>query len=164
MREVWLMRHGSAEGVARGGDAARRLTPDGEQTSRAVARSLARTGLRPDAMWCSSFVRAEQTARLVAEELGFQGDLHVDEGLTPHGHAPACAEDVFAARARRLLIISHLPLVPALTAELLGADVRVDVGTSAVVHLAVLGAQGARGSCILAGLYRAETLASLSPQ
>lgn len=163
MREVWLMRHGSAEGTAPGGDAARRLTPSGQQTARAVARSLAHTGLTPDALWCSPYVRAAETADIVADVLGCAAPV-VDDGFTPHGHGRACADKIFQARARRLLVVSHLPIVPAVAAELLGADIRLDVGTASVVHLVVLGAEAARGSCVLAGLYRADALASLSPQ
>jgi phosphohistidine phosphatase len=161
MRELWLMRHGAAEGAAPGGDAMRRLTDDGERTSRRVARALGRMGVAPDEIWHSPFVRATQTARAVAEELGAD-TLVEQEAFTPHGYGPDAAERLFSSSARRLLLISHLPLLPATVCELLAADVRLDYSTSSVAHLLVMGGQGARGSCALASFFRSDALAALA--
>ena len=160
MRELWLMRHGAAEATSSGGDDERPLTPAGELTSRRVGLALARMGLAPDEVWHSPFRRAQQTAAAVAAQLG-GCELVPQDTMTPHGHASAVCELLFAARARRLLLVSHLPLLPAVVSELLAAPLRIDLSPSSVVELLILGGTSARGSCALGGFFRADQLVAL---
>ena len=66
-----------------------------------------------------------------------------------------------AAHVRRLFVVSHLPLLPMVCAELLGSSLRVDVAPSSVVHLSLVGADRAAGSAVLSGFYAGEALAAL---
>lgn len=160
MRDVWLMRHGHAVADASGGDAARPLTKEGERVVDDVARALSRMGVRPDVVWHSPFVRARQTAERVGAALAVD-NLVSRDGITPLGSGSAVADEVFAASARRMLVVSHLPLLPELCAALLDVPARLDVGPAAVVHLRLLGGARARGAAVLSGFYPADALASL---
>ncbi len=159
MRDVWLMRHGHAAPDALGGDAARPLTSAGAHDVGCVARALATTGVRADAMWHSPFLRARQTAERVAAVL--ETRLVENAGLTPQGSARALADEVFAANARRLFLVSHLPLLPELCAELLGVPARLDITPASVVHLRLLGGARGQGVAVLSGFYAGDALAAL---
>lgn len=161
MRDVWLMRHGHAAPDAPGGDAARPLTRDGEGVVDAVGRALATMGMRPDVVWHSPFVRARQTAERVSAALAVT-NLVSRDGITPHGSARLVADEVFAASARRLLVVSHLPLLPEVCAELLDVPARFDITPASVVHLRLLGGARARGAAVLSGFYAGDALAALA--
>lgn len=162
MRDVWLMRHGHAVPDAPGGDAARPLTREGERVVDSVGRALRAMAVRPDVVWHSPFVRARQTAERVAAALEVR-NLVEQEGITPLGSARVVADEIFAANARRLFVVSHLPLLPEVCAELLGAPARVDMGPGSVVHLRLLGGARARGAAVLSGFYAADALSALAP-
>lgn len=68
---IWMLRHAAAEGDA-ADDAARALTDKGERQARAAGAALARLDVHLDACLTSPKVRAVQTARIVAEELGVE--------------------------------------------------------------------------------------------
>jgi phosphohistidine phosphatase len=65
--ELWIVRHAIAEDAAPGGgDAARRLTPDGRERFARGVRGLARIGARFDLVLHSPLLRAQETADLLA--------------------------------------------------------------------------------------------------
>ena len=163
MRELWLMRHGTAEATSFGGDEGRALTEEGREGVRRAARSLERLGVRPDAVWHSPYLRAVETAQLVKEVLVLRGASPIRSELTPHGAARRAGEMLFEATERRLLVVSHLPVLPEICVELLGAPLRLDVVPASVVHLKVLGGQNAGGSSVLCGFFPGDALAALSP-
>lgn len=151
-RDLFLVRHGKAVEAAPGGDAARPLTAEGRAGINHVGRALAAFGFVPDAIWHSPYLRATETATLLAEALGTT--QLVPEGvLTPASSAERAAGALLQAPGRTLVVVSHMPLLPALALELVGA--RVDFGTGTVAHVALLGPHGA----VLLGLWTAEKLA-----
>lgn len=152
MREVLLVRHGKAASDAPGGDAARPLTDEGRVGIAAMARGLAAFGFRPDALWHSPYTRAAQTAEILAQALS-PATVVVEGALTPVSSPARAAQAIVQAQARCLVVVSHMPLLPQLTVELVGA--RVDFGTGTVAHVAVLGPHGSA----LLGLWTAEQLA-----
>ncbi len=85
---MWLLRHAAAEPHGTRQDADRRLTERGERQARDAARALVALGASFDALLTSPKVRALDTARLVAEELGC-GDPQVREELAGDFDAPA---------------------------------------------------------------------------
>lgn len=68
--KLWLLRHGEAEPQARR-DAERRLTAHGIKEALKSAAQLA--GQPLDGILASPYVRAQETAELVREALGFEG-------------------------------------------------------------------------------------------
>jgi phosphohistidine phosphatase len=69
--KIYILRHAEAVDAEQvgGNDAARYLTPKGEEATRRAARGLAALEIKPDAVWSSPFARARQTAGITAETM-----------------------------------------------------------------------------------------------
>lgn len=95
MREIWLVRHGEsvanvAAGVAEADGALRididlrdadvPLTPLGEEQAAALGGWLADHD-SPDAVWCSPYLRARETARIALASAGLTLEPRIDERL-----------------------------------------------------------------------------------
>ncbi|WP_411389462.1 phosphohistidine phosphatase SixA [Pseudomonas sp. MPB23] len=103
---LWILRHGEAQAHART-DAERNLTEHGRAE---VLRSAAHLIGQPiDAILASPYVRAQQTAQLVREALGFESDIHTVPWLTPEGNPQQVLEKLDADA--NVLLVSHQPLV-----------------------------------------------------
>jgi phosphohistidine phosphatase len=124
------MRHGIAVDLADGSwqvDAERALTPQGIVRTRAAARGLARLLPCPDRVLASPLKRAEQTAQLAAEALGFPAkQIETCPALEPDAAPLAVLETLARQPAASALCVGHLPHLDLLLAALLtGTRVRV---------------------------------------
>lgn len=122
MIEVLLVRHGEAVDDAPGlGDAGRWLTPAGRETTRRVARLLAKDrAQRPAEIWTSPLVRAVQTAEILAERVKRGVEVTVRRELTPGEDEEA----VLAILARYegkgpIALVGHEPQLSAIAVSLL---------------------------------------------
>jgi phosphohistidine phosphatase len=116
--QLWLLRHADAVPSASTDDA-RPLSGKGAQQARRVARFCKNHGLRPEIILSSPFVRAEQTARAVAEAL--EVEMVVCAFLASGMRAPAALEELAAFRRfEAVLIVGHEPDLSALGGALLG--------------------------------------------
>ena len=83
---VYLLRHGDAEDLGAGGprtDEERALTPEGTSKLKGAC-SLYRRAIRaPDRIVASPLVRAQQSARLLAQALGYEREIETDNLLVP---------------------------------------------------------------------------------
>src|SRR5512146_3278039 len=82
---IFFLRHASA-GKKRANpkqDEKRPLDKDGIEQCREVGRALAALDLQVDTIISSPLKRATQTAALVANELGYEGNLKLDAALRP---------------------------------------------------------------------------------
>ncbi|SFU52952.1 phosphohistidine phosphatase SixA [Xenorhabdus koppenhoeferi] len=117
---VFIMRHGDATLDAIS-DIARELTPRGYQESREVACWLSQQISGIDSVLVSPYIRAEQTLKVVREKLVLPDNQEVLAELIPSGDVALVASylQVLATQGRKaVLIVSHLPLVGYLVAEL----------------------------------------------
>ena len=71
MKTLLLLRHAKAQRGTGGDDAARPLTPEGEEAAARLGRFLAAAGIRPDVLLTSPAVRASATLALVAAAAGW---------------------------------------------------------------------------------------------
>ncbi len=140
------MRHGEA-GEARF-DADRPLTPRGRSQADASALGLRRLNVRVPVIHHSPYLRARQTAEIVAGVFGSK--LVVDEGLTPSSSPERAAEALIEHR-EGAFVVAHMPILPAIIDLLCGA--RVSFPTAAVAQIVVLGGTG-----VLGGLWSCEVL------
>ncbi|WP_036800936.1 phosphohistidine phosphatase SixA [Photobacterium marinum] len=119
---IYIMRHGEAQHFAPS-DEERPLTMSGEVHSEQMASQLASQlsdGI--DLVWVSPYLRAQQTWSAMSDKLPQPKRLMTVDDITPYGDA----EDVAAylksmiavERPDNVLLVSHLPLVGYLTAEL----------------------------------------------
>ena len=68
--ELYLMRHGIAEEASRTGkDRDRALTEEGIERTRATGKALVQVGVKFDLILSSPYLRAWQTAEIIAHEL-----------------------------------------------------------------------------------------------
>lgn len=113
---LWLLRHGQAEAQARS-DAERALTAHGREEVRQVAVQL--QGRRLGAILASPYVRAQQSAALVREALGFTDGIHTVPWLTPDSDPREVLKQLDRYAQDELLLVTHQPLVGALAGLLI---------------------------------------------
>ncbi|MFI7799567.1 phosphohistidine phosphatase SixA [Pseudomonas sp. DD1] len=104
--KLWVLRHGEAESHAPS-DAQRNLTERGREE---VLHSAAHLIGQPiGAIIASPYVRAQQTAQLVREALGFVPEIRTVSWLTPDGNPLQVLEKLDTDD--NVLLVSHQPLV-----------------------------------------------------
>ena len=116
--EVTVIRHGTAEDRART-DADRALTEVGREEAQRAADRVAVAAVAVDAIIASPYLRARQTADLVAARLGFSGEVTLDEALCPDA-SPEGVRELLAGLSgqRHVILVAHEPILSA-TCELL---------------------------------------------
>lgn len=128
---VWILRHGQAAPQART-DAERELTSMGrEEVLRSVGHLMGRPLQR---IIASPYVRAQQTAELVRQALGFSGSIVTVPWLTPDSNPLRVLDELQAYSAEDVLLVSHQPLVGAL----IGLAVHGSVQQAEPMHTASL--------------------------
>lgn len=125
---IHLLRHGDAEPDQGDGDAARRLTPRGEQQARAAGIAIARLDLEIESCLASPRVRAWRTAELACETLDVEPEL-----CAPIGDGNYNALDLAAGRGR-VLIVGHEPVLSQEVARITGASIRLKKGGLAILE------------------------------
>ncbi|WP_404941698.1 phosphohistidine phosphatase SixA [Pseudomonas danubii] len=107
--KLWVLRHGQAESHAPT-DAQRNLTAHGREEVLGSAAQL--IGQPISAIIASPYVRAQQTAQLVREALGFEAEIRTVPWLTPEANPLQVLQQLDGAD--NLLLVSHQPLVGSL--------------------------------------------------
>lgn len=108
--KLWVLRHGEAEPYGARPDPERALTAHGREE---VLRSAAHLIGQPlTAIYASPYLRAQQTAGLVREALGFQPELITVDWLTPDTRPQQVLEHL--DDQGDVLLVSHNPLVGSL--------------------------------------------------
>lgn len=105
---LWILRHGEAQSRART-DAERELTANGREEVLTSAAHLLGQPLR----WiiASPYVRAQQTAELVRQALGFTDAVVTVPWLTPDSDPRKVLENLDLYASDDALLVSHQPLV-----------------------------------------------------
>ncbi|MFB3305563.1 phosphohistidine phosphatase SixA [Pseudomonas sp. AMR01] len=107
--KLWILRHGEAEAHAPS-DAQRNLTEHGRGEALRSAANL--IGQPISAIIASPYVRAQQTAQLVREVLGFDPEICTVPWLTPDSSPLQVLEEL--RTDDNVLLVSHQPLVGSL--------------------------------------------------
>ena len=108
--EIYILRHGIA--VERGSpsykkDSDRPLTKEGEDKMHQIAEAMLGMGLRFDLILSSPYMRANQTARIVAAEL--DEEVTFTNFLVPDGNALELIAEINGERPQRVLLVGHEP-------------------------------------------------------
>lgn len=136
--QLLLVRHAEAvdigDGVTRDSD--RHLTPRGVQTAARLAEKLLGR-VQLDAVVCSPFVRAKQTAEPLLALAPAGSELVYCPQLVPMYQDPdAVAEKVVELRVQSVAVVGHLPDLGVFAGWLLGGGaVQFDRGTAALVEI-----------------------------
>lgn len=113
------MQHGEA--ASQKEDPSRPLTDRGRRQVGRVARAVAAVGIAPAGIYHSGKLRAEQTARILAETLNPDLSPSRMEGLAPKDDL-AVAERAIAAFAAPVMLVGHLPHLSRLCSRLITGD------------------------------------------
>lgn len=115
--KVYLVRH--AEAAPGDPDELRRLTREGREQARALARRLVDEGVHVDAIVTSPLLRARETAEALAAALAVE--VEADERLAPGATAETLREAV-RGRGQTVLAVAHQPDCGQIAAALTGAE------------------------------------------
>lgn len=121
--KLYLVRHGHA--LADKDDARRALSPQGVETTKAVAAFFRGNGALAGvhAIWHSPLVRARETAQLLVQELGLDVLLVETTGLEPKDD-PAVIADRLERLGQTVMIVGHEPQLGALATMLVRGKVK----------------------------------------
>ncbi len=123
--KLYLLRHGPAvERTEFGGqnDDLRPLTAEGRQKMRAAARGMRALGLSFDLILSSPYVRAHDTAALVAQVLTCRRHLKLTQLLTPEANPASLIRHLATLpRTHRVMLVGHEPQLSRTLTRLLSA-------------------------------------------
>lgn len=105
---LWVLRHGQAEPHA-ATDAKRPLTEFGRQEVLDMVQRLLQEP--PDVILASPYLRAQQTAELVREQLSMRRAVVTVDWATPDGDPLAVLDHIAERSEANVLLVSHQPLV-----------------------------------------------------
>lgn len=148
--KLWLLRHGEAEPRART-DAERNLTEAGRLEVQSSASHL--QGQPLDAILVSPYQRAQQTAEIVRQVLGFSGVVETVPWLTPESDPKDAMLYLNRRSEQNLLLVTHQPFVGVLGGWLVNGhrDTPLPMATASLAELD--GEHLAAGLLRLAGLW-----------
>jgi phosphohistidine phosphatase len=148
--QIYLVRHAIAEpgGSAWPDDSLRPLTEEGRRRFAAASAGLSRFEGVPERILTSPYVRARQTAELLAAEGGSACVVESFPALEP-GHSPS----TILARVRkhngdRVALVGHEPDLGQLAATLLGTERPIPFKKGAVCRIDVEWRRAATGTLI----------------
>ncbi len=122
--ELFVLRHGHAESEAPK-DSLRPLSPLGKQEVEQAIQESADALVNVQQLLVSPYLRAQQTAGIVAELMGIKR-LEACDLITPGGRPSTVIQHVYnyteAQGLNSIMLVSHQPLVGVLIDELCGLE------------------------------------------
>ncbi len=109
--ELYVLRHGLAvERTVGLKDRERTLTPKGKQRTAALANHLKALKISFDWILASPFVRARETAEIMAERMNYKGELAFSGHLLPGGSPRMVFKELQDNSAKEsVLLVGHEP-------------------------------------------------------
>lgn len=139
--KLYLIRHSNAVDPGTPGyedDSARPLTEKGRDKMKEIAFALKALELKPDLIVSSPYVRARETAEILAKVLKYRQELSFNDALVPSGSADQIIGEINEKYSvDELVLVGHEPclgsLVGALTAG--NPDLSIDLKKGGVCCL-----------------------------
>jgi phosphohistidine phosphatase len=136
--QIFVMRHGQAEVIAPT-DSLRALTADGVKEAEIAGRWLLENSQTLDCVFVSPYLRAQQTADAVIGQLSHVGKRQTLSFITPED-SPKTVHDYLDAvsseqQYQSILLVSHMPLVSYLVAELTTDKAMPIFQTGSIAHI-----------------------------
>jgi phosphohistidine phosphatase len=139
--KLYLVRHAIAEDVSdHDDDSLRPLTEKGREKMNKIAAALREIGIQPDLIVSSPFVRASQTAAILAEELNYKEELAYSDFLTPMAEADDMIGEINEKYSvDELMLVGHEPNLSSLASTLLtgNSDLSINFKKGGVCCLSV---------------------------
>ncbi|MGA3285388.1 MAG: phosphohistidine phosphatase SixA [Verrucomicrobiota bacterium] len=131
--KLYILRHGIAvmrDDLDFKNDAKRPLTPKGKRQLRQTAAAMKKMGLRFDLILSSPYLRAKQTAEIVAESLKLIKQLKFSDALVPDGSPKNLIRQLNESKPlpENVLLVGHEPYLSCLISLLTtgGMDLTMD--------------------------------------
>ena len=141
--ELYFLRHGVA--VERGtpgykDDPARPLTPKGRKQLKKISSALRKMELSFDVILSSPFLRAKETAEIVAKNLKLGKNVAETDSLKPGGNGKNLCHQLAKLDAQKILLVGHEPELSRLIALLISGDdsLAVDFKKSSLCKLDIV--------------------------
>lgn len=132
------MRHGHADPFGNI-DQLRELTPTGYEEAQCMGKWFSKSAIVLDQVFISPFVRAQQTATALLNELSDDVKFETIEFITPSDDAKKVHDYIdglcSGSDIEKLLIVSHMPLVSYIVAELTFDHQSPIFQTAAIAHI-----------------------------
>lgn len=128
--DVYFLRHAiAADRTLFKNDFDRPLTPEGEQKLRQVVKAMRNLQLSFDLVLSSPYVRARETAEIVAAALGLRKQLEFRESLGVDGSPREFLAEIRQLKAQpaSLLLVGHEPYLSSLISLLITGTARSSV-------------------------------------
>ena len=130
--ELYILRHAIAEersSATRGGDSLRRLTVEGAGKMRRGARGMKAMGLSFDLILSSPYLRAKQTAEIVANVFGLEKKLALSATLTADGNPKDLVDELKRSHSKRksILLVGHEPYLGRLISLLISGSASLPI-------------------------------------
>jgi phosphohistidine phosphatase len=142
--ELFLLRHGLAVERGRPGfedDSTRPLTPKGRRQLRKISSAMKKMDLDFDLILSSPFLRAKQTAEIVATDLKLKRCLKFSNALAPGGDATILFKQLERTKPapEKLLLVGHEPDLSRLISLLVtgGTQLQLDFKKAGLCKLEV---------------------------
>ena len=146
--DLFVIRHADALAVGERGvtqDSERPLSAKGEQQAAAVGRMLQQRGIVLDRLVASPYVRAQQTATIVQQQLRPTPELLTTDSLVPDAKPKLFAEYLGTLEGKSVGVVGHLPHVAVWTGWLIGdKKIQLHFAKAGVAHI-VLGKVADKG-------------------
>ncbi len=139
---LYIVRHAIA--VERGtpgyeDDSARPLTDAGSKKMKKIARGLHRLGVELDVILTSPYVRARDTAKVLADRFDRMDKIFFTDNLIPPGNFESLVFEIHEKYdVANLALVGHEPMLSSLVSWLTtgGTDVRLTLKKGGVAYLA----------------------------
>src|SRR5262249_29469948 len=139
-------------------DSDRPLSAKGETQSATVGKMLQRRGIVLDKLVASPYLRAQQTAQIVLQQLKPAPELLTTEALEPDAKPRKLAKYLQALTAKSVGLVGHLPHIAVWTGWLIGSKkTHLDFAKAGMAHL-VCGDSPGKGEGALHWLVTPEWL------
>jgi phosphohistidine phosphatase len=127
---LYILRHGLA--VERGTpgykkDSDRPLTAKGKRRMWQIAEAMQAMELNFDVILSSPFLRARQTAEIVAETFELRKKLAFTEALTPDGNPKLLVEQLNKLKVKDVLLVGHEPYLSQLIGLLVSGNTNIAI-------------------------------------
>ena len=120
--KIYLIRHSNAVDPGTPGyedDSLRPLTEKGRDKMKEIAHALKTLGVKPDLIVSSPYLRARETADILAKGLQYRHELQYNDMLVPSGSAdPIIGEINEKYSVDELFLVGHEPFLTSLVGAL----------------------------------------------
>jgi len=139
--KIYLIRHSNAveQGVAEYQDDSRRpLTEKGRDKMKEIASALRKLGVNPDLIVSSPYLRARETAGILAKVLKYERELLFNDSLVPTGTPNEIIGEINEKyNVGELMLVGHEPCLSILISTLTAGnpDLAIDLKKAGVCCL-----------------------------